>query len=58
MSVRGKLEVLLDLERLRDSRIVPFLLEVLADRREAYRQEGIVSMLARLRRCASTSSDD
>ncbi len=35
MSVRGKLEVLLDLERLRDSRIVPFLLEVLADRREA-----------------------
>jgi hypothetical protein len=35
MSVRGKLEALLDLERLRDSRIVPFLLEVLADRREA-----------------------
>ncbi len=33
-SVRAKLDALLDLERLRDPRIVGFLLEVLADRRE------------------------
>jgi hypothetical protein len=33
-SVRSKLDALLDLERLREPRVVPFLLEVLADRRE------------------------
>jgi hypothetical protein len=32
--VRAKLDALLDLERLPDRRIVPFLLEVLADKRE------------------------
>ena len=34
-SVRSKIDVLLDLERLRDARVVPFLLDVLADQREA-----------------------
>jgi hypothetical protein len=34
-SVRSKLDVLLDLERVRDARVVPFLLDVLADQREA-----------------------
>jgi PBS lyase HEAT-like repeat-containing protein len=33
-SVRAKLDALLDLERLRDPRVVPLLLEVLDDRRE------------------------
>ena len=33
-SVRAKLDASLDLERLRDPRLVPFLLEVLADRQE------------------------
>ena len=33
-SVRSKLDTLLDLERLREPRVVPFLLDVLADRRE------------------------
>lgn len=33
-SVRSKLDALMDLERLRDPRVVPFLLGVLADRRE------------------------
>jgi len=33
-SVRSKLDALLDLERLREPCIVPFLLDVLADRRE------------------------
>src|SRR5262249_39797586 len=33
-SVRSKLDALLDLERLREPRIVPFLLDVLVDRRE------------------------
>ena len=30
-SVRSKLDVLIDLERVRDSRVVPFLLQVLMD---------------------------
>lgn len=34
-SVASKLNVLLDLERIRDPRVVPFLLKVLGDRREA-----------------------
>lgn len=33
-SVRSKTDVLLDLERLRDPRVVPFLVDVLADQRE------------------------
>ena len=36
-SVASKLYVLLDLERIRDPRVVPFLLTVLGDRHEAER---------------------
>ena len=46
-SVRAKLDALLDLERLRDPRIVPFLLEVLDDQRES--AEVRVHVLRRLR---------
>jgi hypothetical protein len=34
-SVKSKLDVLMDLERVRDPRVVPFLLQVLADRHES-----------------------
>ena len=34
-SVKSKLDVLMDLERIRDPRVVPFLLSVLADREES-----------------------
>jgi hypothetical protein len=33
-SVKSRLDVLMDIERIRDSRVVPFLLEVLGDRHE------------------------
>jgi hypothetical protein len=46
-SVRAKLDALLDLERLSDPRIVPFLLEVLEDRNEP--AEVRVHALRRLR---------
>ena len=46
-SVVSKLDALLDLERLGDPRVVPFLLEVLADRREP--TEIRVHVLRRLR---------
>ena len=34
-SVKSKLDVLMDLERIRDPRVVPFLLSVMADRNES-----------------------
>jgi len=46
-SVVSKLDALLDLERLGDPRVVPFLLEVLADRREP--TEVRIHVLKRLR---------
>jgi len=46
-SVESKLGVLIDLEALRDPRIVPFLLRVLADRREP--TEVRIHVLKRLR---------
>jgi HEAT repeat protein len=46
-SVQARLEALLDLERLHDPRVVPFLLEVLDDRREP--AEVRVQVLRRLK---------
>src|SRR5215471_15773818 len=34
-SAKSKLDVLMDLERVRDPRVVPFLLQLLADRQES-----------------------
>jgi hypothetical protein len=46
-SVRSRLDVLMDLERIRDRRVVPFLLTVLGDRKEA--DEVRVYLLKELR---------
>jgi hypothetical protein len=46
-SARSKLDVLIDLERVRDSRVVPFLLMVLADRDE--REEVRIHIVRQLR---------
>jgi hypothetical protein len=46
-SARSRIDALLDIEQLRDPRVVPFLLEVMADRHET--NEVRVYMLKRLR---------
>jgi hypothetical protein len=54
-SVRAKTDILLDLERLRDPRVVPFLLGVLLDEREAIPVR--VHALKRLRNGTLTAVD-
>jgi hypothetical protein len=54
-SALSKLDVLMDLERLRDPRIVPFLLNVLENRGEP--KEVRIHLLKRLRNGCLTSND-
>jgi hypothetical protein len=54
-SALSKLDVLMDLERLRDPRIVPFLLNVLENRGEP--KEVRIQLLKRLRNGCLTSND-
>ena len=52
-----KLDVLLELEQLRDARCVPFLLRVLGDRRELLEVRLRVIRLLRLVRCPGANRD-
>jgi hypothetical protein len=56
-AARSRLDVLLDLERIRDPGVVPFLIEVLTNRRESTVVRMYVVKRLRSRDCFPTSAD-
>src|SRR6185295_10649322 len=56
-AARSRLDVLLDLERIRDPRVVPFLIEVLANRRESLDVRTYVVKRLRNRSSLPVSAD-